>query len=971
MHKARAEIASAPPAEVAKVRARHVAALERDFACPWDWLLQDTGLNAERWFAEKDLVALQKSVIARVLGELGEAAAPFAAQLDALRAAKAPGDDARWLDLYAEACEARRARRLASFLARPRTIVFTKHLNLGGSHYAYTEGQSDAQNERQFQAGAALCLLTMEGPYGSVRTLIDDPRGMIRDPAASYDGTRILFAWKKSDREDDYHLYEMEAASGAVRQLTHGLGFADYEPAYLPNGDIVFNSTRCVQTVDCWWTEVSNLYTCDGDGQFLRRLTFDQVHTNFPTVLDDGRVIYTRWEYSDRGQIFVQALFQMQPDGTGQTELYGNNSFFPTTILHARGIPGTTKILAILTGHHSRQCGTLAVIDTAKGNQEATGVQEIAPVRPTRAVRVDAYGQSGDLFQYPYPLSETESIVAYTPLGWRRDPPRYGIYFMTADGRRELLASDPGISCNQPVLLESRTPPREGPALADYRRSEGVCYVHDVYAGPGLRGVPRGAIKRLRVVALRHRAAGIRCNYNKGPGGGALICTPVAIGNGAWDVKVVLGEAEVYADGSACFTVPARTPVYFQALDGRRRMVQTMRSWATLQGGEYFACTGCHEPKGEAPPAGGGATLAMRAGPKPLEPFYGEPRGFSFAAEVQPMLDAHCVRCHDDRSAVAGRTRAPAELDLHGARVLADVGQVWSYTTERPADGWETPAFDASQWNTGRAAFGARGTPGAEINTEWRTSDIWLRREFELPADRMPALPVFKLCHDEDGELYLNGVPAASVLLPVTEFVVHAVYPEAARALRPGKNVLAVHCHNYFGGQTIDAALLDAAAGAAPGAEVRRAFSLRGEGIVEEHSGRRWSEAYLALTGAVTTERALTANPDRGIVTWVHAQSAPPMLRPYATGAARSRLLALLEQGHEGVALPKEALDKLACWIDLGVPFCGDYTEANAWTPEERERYRHFLEKRARMETIEQENIRRFLAREEDAARAQ
>jgi hypothetical protein len=358
----------------------------------------------------------------------------------------------------------------------------------------------------------------------------------------------------------------------------------------------------------------------------------------------------------------------------------------------------------------------------------------------------------------------------------------------------------------------------------------------------------------------------------------------------------------------------------------------------------------------------------MRTGPKALTPFYGPPRGFSFAAEIQPILDANCVKCHDDRNVVAGRTQAPGALDLGAARVLADVGQMWRYTTERPGEGWEMPAFDASRWNTGKAAFGAPGTPGPEIATEWRTSDIWLRREFELSADRMPALPVFRLCHDDDGELFLNGVPAAAVLLPVSEFVVHVVYPDAARALRPGTNVLAVHGHNYFGGQTIDVALLDAAPGAAT---VRRAFSLRGDAIVEEHSGRRWSEAYLALTGAVTTENALSANPDRGIVTWVHAQSAPPMLRPYSTGAARSRLIKLLEQGHYDVALPKEAMDKLACWIDLLVPFCGDYTEANAWSPAEREMYQRYLDKRVRMETIERENIRRYLARDGAAARAE
>ena len=222
----------------------------------------------------------------------------------------------------------------------------------------------------------------------------------------------------------------------------------------LPNGHIVFNSTRCVQTVDCWWTEVSNLYTCDGEGRYLRRLGFDQVHSNYPTVTPDGRVLYTRWEYNDRGQIFPQGLFQMNPDGTGQTAYYGNNTWFPTTILHARAIPGTQKVVAVFSGHHTIQKGWLGILDPSRGRQENQGAQLIAPVRETAAVRVDAYGQSGDQFQYPYPLSETEFIVAFRPAGARAVSPSTG-WTETADG-----------SCWSPIRRSPATSPcrwRPGP----------------------------------------------------------------------------------------------------------------------------------------------------------------------------------------------------------------------------------------------------------------------------------------------------------------------------------------------------------------------------------------------------------------------------------------------------------------------------------------------------------------------------
>ena len=269
-------------------------AMEKDFPVEWDWLLQDGGTKAADWFAKGQMGAMTKTMIGHVLEEV-KPATELRARLDQLTAKNAPAEDPAWVELYVAGCEARRAARLASLPVEGRRFVFTRHYNLGGSHYAYTEGQSDAQSERHFVPGTALEMVEIKGTNVTTRTLVEDAKGVIRDPAVSFDGKRILFSWKKSDHQDDYHLYEMDVQSGTVRQLTEGLGFADYEGAYLPGGDIVFNSTRCVQTVDCWWTEVSNLYKCDKDGHCLRRLAFDQVHDNYPSVLEDGRVIYTRW----------------------------------------------------------------------------------------------------------------------------------------------------------------------------------------------------------------------------------------------------------------------------------------------------------------------------------------------------------------------------------------------------------------------------------------------------------------------------------------------------------------------------------------------------------------------------------------------------------------------------------------------------------------------------------------------------
>ncbi len=793
-----------------------------------DWMMQDHGLDISACFRNPNSATIESAMLEKVfleLDRLGPALTrAFRQERTQLQTQAVPGGDPAWRRLYQRACRQRRTLRLRRLVATYPRVIYTKHYNLGGSHYAYTENPTDSQfpererSNSDWRMGAALCLLEVSAD-GSVRsrTLLEEPDGLIRDPDVSHDGERIVFSRRDTAYEDDLHIYELNLPTGRVRQLTFGLGFADDEPIYLPDGDILFNSTRCAQIVDCWWTDVTNLYVCDGDGRFLRRLTFDQVHTNYPKVLADGRVIYTRWDYNDRGQIFPQPLFVMNPDGTAQTEFYGNNSWFPTTIMHARGIPDSRKVIAVASGHHSHQRGKLVLIDTERGRQEAAGVQLICPVRETPADRIDAYGQEGDQFQYPYPLDEEHFIVTYDPVGspGRRYTRPYGIYFMDADGRRELLAWDKTVSCNQPVPLAKRPVPYVRPSAVDYAQDEGIYYLQDIYRGPGLAGVPRETIKKLRVVALEFRAAGFGHNTSGGVAGGALSSTPVSIGNGCWDVKVVLGQAKVHEDGSACFKVPARTPVYFQALDAQNRVVQTMRSWSTLQPGERFSCVGCHEPKRETP-SPGGFTLAMKSKPQDLEPFYGPARGFSFVQEIQPILNRRCVTCHDDR----GQT-----VD------------------------WKTPLVENKANPVEGHAFSLLGTPNHDLTAM-----------------------------------------------------------------------------------------------------------------------RYWSDSYLALTQAGPLEQHkgnIQGHPNH-LVSWVTAQSEPSMLPPLLAGSIRSGLLNMLAQGHAGLELTREELEKIACWIDLGVPYCGDYSEACAWPEKAKAEYAYYQHKRDRMAAIEQQNIEALLRFQRD-----
>lgn len=666
------------------VKEAHLA-LYSDYPVYYDWWLQD-GADVQ-WFN----------------GTMQEQLASRLQKLDVTASAgNTPEELREAFGAYLTACEKRRSHRLEALLNKNPEIVFTKFRTLRPSFFAYTEGLSDARAECNFFAGGELALLRMDGIWGKETTLLKDSTGVFRDPDVHFDGRHILFSWKKSAKEDDFHLYEMEMPSQQLKQLTTGLGFADIEPIYLPDDNILFNSTRNGSSVDCWTVEVSNLYICDREGRYTRQVGFDQVHTSNPTLLDDGRVVYTRWEYNDRGQVFMQPLFQMNPDGTGQAEYYGGNSFFPTTVTHTSQIPGSRKIMATILGHHTPQHGKLCVIDPEAGRDENEGVMLLAPYHKPEAVKVDAYGQFTDQFQHPCPLSENEFLISYTPLGYHvGHPMMFGIYWMNADGERELLTSDPSISCNQPVLLAPRERPFRRVNNVDYTKEEGVYYMQNVYEGNGLNGVPAGTIKKLRVVEPVYRAASIGAAFGFDKGGGGHAFSPVGVGNASWDVKRILGTVEVEEDGSAFFRVPCRTPLYFQALDENDRVVQTMRSWSTLQPGETQSCVGCHEHKNTVPVVSHPVSMAMDKQIQQIVPEGIGDRHFSYIKEVQPIWDAHCISCHDgvksklslkgELKVVDQQTKrkfSDSYLNLTHARHMTKDNDSWQGDAHHPEVNW-------------------------------------------------------------------------------------------------------------------------------------------------------------------------------------------------------------------------------------------------------------------------------------------
>jgi Tol biopolymer transport system component len=165
-------------------------------------------------------------------------------------------------------------------------------------------------------------LLVLNIKTGNLRTLFEDPGGTIRDPCVHYDGKKILFSWRKNNK-DNFNLYEINTDGTGLRQITYD-NYDDYESIYLPNDDIVFVSTRCKRWVNCWMTQVGIIYRCDSNGKNIKAISSNTEHDNTPWIMPDGRILYTRWEYVDRSQVEFHHLWIMNPDGTGQMIYYGN-----------------------------------------------------------------------------------------------------------------------------------------------------------------------------------------------------------------------------------------------------------------------------------------------------------------------------------------------------------------------------------------------------------------------------------------------------------------------------------------------------------------------------------------------------------------------------------------------------------------------------------------------------------------------
>ncbi|HUV67883.1 MAG TPA: hypothetical protein VMW24_28595, partial [Sedimentisphaerales bacterium] len=495
-------------------------------------------------------------------------------------------------------------------------IIFACRQPGAGGHWYENFGYyAHDEHEKLYRAKGRLCRLNVA--TGQVTILLQDDEGSIRDPQVHYDGETILFSYRPGGT-DYFHLCEIGADGSGLRQLTSG-PYDDMEPTYLPNGQIMFCSSRADRWVPCWYSQVAILYICDRDGINIRPVSANIEHDNTPWPLPDGRVIYERWEYVDRSRVAFHHLWTANPDGTGQMIYYGN--LHPHTLMiDAKPIPGTdNEVVVVFSPKHGRKEheGAITIVTPKKGPDELASARKIT---------------EKENFRDPFPISADCFLVARGP----------ELLVMNGRGETQQLYRLPaelakaGVECHEPRPLSAR--PREAviPPRSDPAQAVGRLILQDVYTGRRMEGVRRGEIKKLLVLDSLPKPI----NYSgKMP--------PMSYG-GTYTLERILGTVPVEPDGSAYMEVPALRSLFFVALDEDNNSVKRMHSFLAVMPGETTSCLGCHEQRQRTPlPRAPGAVQAMQRPPSKIAPIADVPDVFDYPRDIQPIFDRHCLACHD------------------------------------------------------------------------------------------------------------------------------------------------------------------------------------------------------------------------------------------------------------------------------------------------------------------------------------
>ena len=574
-------------------------------------------------------------------------------------------------------------------------LVVVKRHEMNPSHvYTY--------HAESFRPGGGLYVYTAAD--GKLTELVASPKGEIIDVDVSFDGKEILFSWKPSGRdqsrygpqdfkaEGTYQVYCINADGTGLKQLTKGQ-CNNFNACWLPDGRIGFLSDRKPAFAYCFTTTSPILHRMDRDGGNITRISSSYLNDFTPGVLDDGRIVYSRWEYIDRPACPIQSLWAINPDGTNVSGVFGNRVLSPGTFMEAHSIPGTGKILCVLTSHNGPCRGGIGVIDVTLGANAQRAIRNITP--EVNILRVDGGTGNGvhGPYESPWPIDEKYFLVSNRGTTILRDyDGTEQVVLLRPSGGMGFYHGRPLRSRKRPPVIPSRLPPDPD--------QWATIVVQDIYNGLEPH-VKRGQIKRICIIQEIEKARRVPlCNTVPTGRGYAANSAfgfqfPLVSCGATYAAKKIWGYVPVDPDGSAHFKVPTGMPIYFHAIDAQGRAVQRMRTFTHFMPGEIQSCVGCHANRNYATGRGGPRPTAALKRPVNITPPEWGAENFSYWKVVQPVFDKHCVRCHNAR-------KHPKGVDLSGDRsdffnvsydVLTRMGTMWAAHPERHGGGQPNPPY--------------------------------------------------------------------------------------------------------------------------------------------------------------------------------------------------------------------------------------------------------------------------------------
>ncbi len=460
----------------------------------------------------------------------------------------------------------------------------------------------------------------------------------IADLRLHWDGDRVMFTQTLEDKR--WNVHEIKLDGSGFKQMLEipepDLEF--YDPTYLPDGRIIVTSNIGYQGVPCvnGSDPVGNMMIYNPKDKSLRRITFDQDANWNPTVMPNGKVMYTRWEYTDLTHYYSRIVMHMNPDGTEQKALYGSGSMFPNSTFDVQVLPGhSSAFVGVISGHHGvARSGRLMIFDPAKARKGVEGIVQEIPHRNrpvVEEIKDQLVNGVWPQFSKPMPINDKYFLVAA-----KLDPEAlWGIYLVDVFDNVTCIKKAEGEGYISPILVRKTKTPPSIPDRVKLNDKEATVFIQDIYEGEGLKGVPRGTVKELRIHAYEYAYVKTVSDHNWH-----------GIQSG-WDIKRLLGTVPVEEDGSVIFKIPANTPISIQPLDEHGAAIQWMRSWLTGQPGEVVSCVGCHENQNEMviPKR----VIASKRPAHQLKAPEGGVRSFTFDLEMQPILDRACISCHNGK----------------------------------------------------------------------------------------------------------------------------------------------------------------------------------------------------------------------------------------------------------------------------------------------------------------------------------